>query len=76
MVQESSRMQQVLKHPVFKANPLQAITNHLKATLPAAPPPESLSSAVHTKQQQQQKKKKAKAKVKAAGPGRSGDMEM
>uniref|UniRef100_A0A7S3QWC8 Ribosome biogenesis protein SLX9 n=1 Tax=Dunaliella tertiolecta TaxID=3047 RepID=A0A7S3QWC8_DUNTE len=76
MVQESGRMQQVLKHPIFKANPLQAITNHLKATLPAAPPPESQSSAARTKQQLQQKKKKAKAKAKAAGSGGAGDMEM
>jgi len=29
---ESERMHQVLQHPVFKANPLQAITNHLKAS--------------------------------------------
>lgn len=27
---ESGRMHQVLQHPVFKANPLLAITNHLQ----------------------------------------------
>ena len=27
-------MQQVVKHPQFKANPIGAVTNHLSATLP------------------------------------------
>lgn len=34
--QETTRMQQVLQHPVFQADPVQAIMNHLTATLPAA----------------------------------------
>eukprot|EP00798_Chlamydomonas_sp_ICE-L_P025259 gene25259-10908_t len=37
MVQESARTQQVLKHPLFLANPMAAIMNHLNATVP--PPP-------------------------------------
>ncbi len=30
-------MQQVLHHPLYKADPIQAITNHLASTLPPAP---------------------------------------
>ena len=36
---ETDRMQQVLAHPQYMANPLAAIRNHLEATLPAAAPP-------------------------------------
>lgn len=56
---ETTRMQQVLAHPEFQANPLAAIRNHLAATLPEAVPVKPQS-----KQQQQSrrpKQKKAKA---------------
>lgn len=33
---ETDRMQQVLAHPQYMANPLAAIKNHLETTLPAA----------------------------------------
>lgn len=36
---ETARLQQVMHHPVFKSNPIQAITNHLKASLPPPPAP-------------------------------------
>ncbi len=32
---EAPRLQQVMQHPVFKQNPIAAITNHLKNTLPS-----------------------------------------
>jgi len=35
---ETTRMQQVLAHPDFQANPLAAIRNHLAATLPEPAP--------------------------------------
>lgn len=35
--EESSRLQQVLQHPAYVADPIAAITNHLRHTLP--PPP-------------------------------------
>ena len=34
-VQETVRLQQVLKHPTYQQNPLAAIQEHLKASLPA-----------------------------------------
>jgi hypothetical protein len=36
-VSEGQRLQQVLEHPAFKADPLAAIAHHLQATLPPAP---------------------------------------
>lgn len=42
-VQETERLQQVLKHPLYRQDPIQAISNHLNSTLAAAaaaaPPP-------------------------------------
>ena len=43
-VVETERLQQVLQHPQFMANPLAAITSHLAATLPAAPAATSAAS--------------------------------
>lgn len=37
LAEESSRLQQVLQHPAYVADPIAAITNHLRHTLP--PPP-------------------------------------
>ncbi|GFR43215.1 hypothetical protein Agub_g4258, partial [Astrephomene gubernaculifera] len=38
LLEESQRMQQVLRHPLYKADPIAAITNHLQHTLPPPPP--------------------------------------
>ena len=35
--EEGMRMKQVLEHPVFQQDPLQAVMTHLEATLPPAP---------------------------------------
>jgi len=39
MDKETARLHQVVKHPVFKSDPIAAITNHLKNSLPAPPAP-------------------------------------
>lgn len=39
MRQETSRLQQVLQHPVFQKDPFAAVTAHLQATMPEAPAP-------------------------------------
>nr|ADI46820.1 MT0044f [Volvox carteri f. nagariensis] len=36
--EESKRLQQVLQHKLYKEDPIAAITNHLRHTLPPAPP--------------------------------------
>lgn len=36
-LQEAERLQRVLKHPLYKLDPIQAITNHLANVLPPAP---------------------------------------
>ena len=36
---EAARLEQVLAHPQFIADPVSAITAHLEATLPPKPPP-------------------------------------
>ncbi|KAK9825717.1 hypothetical protein WJX74_000839 [Apatococcus lobatus] len=38
-VDETVRLQSVLQHPSFQADPLAAVSAHLESTLPAAPPP-------------------------------------
>jgi hypothetical protein len=60
-ISEMQRLQQVMQHPVFKADPIQAITNHLNATMPAAPQPQ--------KQRQQPGAKRENNKSKGAGGG-------
>ncbi len=47
---ESERMQKVLKHPDFQANPILAVTKHLQATLPAQPVPKSMGKQKHGSQ--------------------------
>jgi hypothetical protein len=58
----------VLSHPQFQADPIAAITNHLRATMPAAP------AAPKPAGQQQGKKKKKKGGK--GGGKKGGDMEM
>lgn len=36
--QESARLQAVLQHPTYQADPFGAILHHLEATMPPAPP--------------------------------------
>eukprot|EP00877_Chromochloris_zofingiensis_P009667 jgi/Chrzof1/4954/Cz15g06060.t1 len=55
---ETARLHQVLEHPEFKANPIQAITNHLASTLP--PPP---AAPQQNRQQSKHKKKKQRPNV-------------
>ncbi|KAF6257286.1 hypothetical protein COO60DRAFT_1640105 [Scenedesmus sp. NREL 46B-D3] len=59
-ISEMQRLQQVVQHPMYKADPIQAITNHLTATMPAAPQPP---------QQRQQQGPKKMRKGKGAGAG-------
>jgi hypothetical protein len=61
-ISEMQRLQQVMQHPVFKADPIQAITNHLNATMPAAP-------QAQKQRQQPGAKKKKKSKSGDAGAG-------
>ncbi|GLC44696.1 hypothetical protein PLESTB_000973600 [Pleodorina starrii] len=42
--EESKRLQQVLQHKLYKDDPIAAITNHLRHTLPPAPPPKPIKS--------------------------------
>eukprot|EP00879_Flechtneria_rotunda_P017034 GHRR01017838.1.p1 GENE.GHRR01017838.1~~GHRR01017838.1.p1 ORF type:complete len:175 (+),score=66.63 GHRR01017838.1:385-909(+) len=51
-VSETQRLQQVLQHPLYQADPIQAITNHLTNTMP---PPPKLQP--HFQQQNGKKKK-------------------
>ncbi|KAG1664374.1 hypothetical protein FOA52_004707 [Chlamydomonas sp. UWO 241] len=62
-IQEKARVVRVLAHPLYKLDPFQAITNHLTATLPAAPVPPRAG----VKQVSNSKKKKA------AGAGLQGE---
>ena len=75
-VEEKGRMHQVLQHPVYRANPLQAIANHLQNTLP--PPPSAPSPAAVQQSQQQRRKtlKKQQQKKKKAAGGIGGEAEV
>ncbi|KAI8465301.1 MAG: hypothetical protein J3K34DRAFT_396195 [Monoraphidium minutum] len=42
---EAHRLQQVLEHPSYQADPLAAITHHLQATLPPPPPAKAAAGA-------------------------------
>lgn len=53
---ETDRMQQVLAHPQYMANPLAAIKNHLEATLPAAALPKPQQQNKLSKGQQRRNK--------------------
>lgn len=64
---EAPRLQQVLQHPQFKANPLAAVASHLAATLPAAPPPPpSRQQAKDAATLRREKKKRRKERAAAA----------
>lgn len=69
---EMQRLQQVLQHPQFVANPLAAVTSHLAATLPAAPPPPSTQAAKDPAQLRREKKKRRKERA-AAGRAMADD---
>ena len=64
--EESERLQQVLKHPQFQADPIAAIASHLQATMP--PPPAPPRPQMDARQKRQQKKLK-KEKLKAEQQG-------
>ncbi len=57
-ISETQRLQQVLQHPLYKVDPILAITNHLNATMPAVPTP----TQQHQQQQPGVKKKRKKSK--------------
>lgn len=58
---ETRRMQQVLAHPDFQANPLAAIRNHLAATLPEPAPAKPQSKNKQQPRRPKQKKPKSQA---------------
>lgn len=75
---ETARLQQVLQHPVFQSNPIAAITNHLKSTLPAPPAaPSAREAAVAAKgtkkaavaSRQERKKQARRRKQQQQGGG-------
>ena len=67
---ETTRLQQVLQHPQFLANPLAAISSHLAATLPAVPaaPPsrQQLAKDPSTLRREKKKRRKQRAAAEAA----------
>jgi len=66
---ETGRLQQVLAHPQFQANPLAAITSHLAATLPAAPPkplPKGQQKDAAMLRREKKKRRKERAAAEAA----------
>jgi len=58
---ETTRMQQVLAHPDFQANPLAAIRSHLAATLPEPAPVKPQTK--HKQQPRRPKQKKPKSEA-------------
>lgn len=74
-VTESSRLQKVLQHPAYKADPVQAVLNHLANTLPAAPAPAAPARQHKQQQQQQQQRKKKKKQQQGGGGGGDDDMQ-
>ena len=66
---ETARLQQVLDHPQFKANPLAAVASHLAATLPPPPPkplPQQQQKDAATLRREKKKRRKQRAKGEAA----------
>ncbi len=63
---ETQRLQAVLQHPQFQANPLAAVASHLAATLPAAPPPPSSGPAKDAATLRREKKKRRKERARQA----------
>jgi hypothetical protein len=66
--QETKQLAAVLGHPSFKANPFDAIKQHLTNTLPPAPPP--------PKQKRPKDVKRKRKKKKKAGSGDGAAEEM
>lgn len=65
---ETQRLQAVLQHPQFQANPLAAVASHLAATLPAVPPPPTKGPAkdAATLRREKKKRRKERARQEAA----------
>ena len=63
---ETQRLQAVLQHPQFQANPLAAVASHLAATLPAAPPPPSTGPQKDAATLRREKKKRRKERARQA----------
>ncbi|PRW20857.1 ribosome biogenesis slx9-like isoform X1 [Chlorella sorokiniana] len=65
---ETQRLQAVLQHPQFQANPLAAVASHLAATLPAAPLPAAKGPAkdAATLRREKKKRRKERARQEAA----------
>ncbi|KAL4451626.1 hypothetical protein ABPG75_007288 [Micractinium tetrahymenae] len=64
---ETARLQQVLAHPQFQANPLAAVASHLAATLPAAPPkPAGRQQQKDAATLRREKKKRRKERAREA----------
>ncbi|CAK0740061.1 hypothetical protein CVIRNUC_001221 [Coccomyxa viridis] len=63
---ESKRLQQVLSHPQFQADPISAITHHLTANLP--PAPEAPKPKADPLMRKQQKARRKWEKKLHAGP--------
>lgn len=66
---ETARLQQVLTHPQFQANPLAAVASHLAATVPAAPPkpaPRQQQKDAATLRREKKKRRKERAREAAA----------
>lgn len=58
--EEANRLQAVLQHPQYQADPLAAINNHLEATLPPRPRPPPFRKAKRQGPRQQRLAKKLK----------------
>lgn len=64
---ETARLQQVLTHPQFQANPLAAVVSHLAATVPAAPPkPAARQQQKDAATLRREKKKRRKERAREA----------
>lgn len=63
---ETQRLQAVLAHPQFLANPLAAVASHLAATLPAAPPPPSARPQKDAATLRREKKKRRRERAREA----------
>lgn len=64
---ETARLQQVLTHPQFQANPLAAVVSHLTATVPAAPPkPAARQQQKDAATLRREKKKRRKERAREA----------
>ena len=66
---EAPRLQQVLAHPQFQANPLAAVASHLAATLPPPPPPPAARQApkdAAAARREKKKRRRERARAEAA----------